>query len=77
MRATLDAVEHELEGLKTAMLTRGVIEQAKGMLMREHRVDGDEAFRMLVGLSQTSHRKLAEVAEALVREWSSGSHGSA
>jgi AmiR/NasT family two-component response regulator len=75
MQVALDAVEHELEGLRTAMLTRGVIEQAKGMLMLQRHIDADAAFRTLVELSQTSHRKLVEVAEALVREWSTGGHG--
>jgi outer membrane murein-binding lipoprotein Lpp len=72
MRSALDALEHELEGLRTAMLTRGVIEQAKGMLMLERHVDADQAFAMLVQLSQTSHRKLIDVASALVASWSAG-----
>jgi H2-forming N5,N10-methylenetetrahydromethanopterin dehydrogenase-like enzyme len=72
MQAALDAVEHEIDGLRTAMLTRGVIEQAKGMLMLERQVDSDAAFAMLVQLSQTSHRKLVDVATALVSSWSAG-----
>lgn len=70
MQEELAAVEHELDGLRTAMLTRGVIEQAKGMLMMHRHCDAEEAFAVLVQLSQTSHRKLVEVAQALVREWS-------
>jgi len=77
MRAALDAVEHELEGLRTAMSSRAVIEQAKGMLMLHHQCDDDAAFHALVKLSQTSHRKLVEVAEVLVREWSAGGYGAA
>ena len=77
MQHMLEAVEHELEGLRTAMLTRGVIEQAKGMLMMERHCDADEAFRVLVELSQTSHHKLFDVAQVLVREWAAGGHGSA
>lgn len=72
MQEQLSAVEHELEGLRTAMLTRGVIEQAKGMLMLQRHCDAEEAFAVLVELSQTSHRKLVDVAKALVREWSAG-----
>jgi hypothetical protein len=74
MQAALDVLEHELDGLRTAMLTRGVIEQAKGMLMLRRGCDADEAFNVLVELSQTSHRKLVVVAEALVREFSAGGH---
>ncbi|HET6909569.1 MAG TPA: ANTAR domain-containing protein [Mycobacteriales bacterium] len=70
MQAMLDAVEHELSGLRTAMQTRGVIEQAKGMLMHEQRCKAEEAFSVLVRLSQTSHRKLVDVAESLVATWS-------
>jgi H2-forming N5,N10-methylenetetrahydromethanopterin dehydrogenase-like enzyme len=77
MQSALNAVELEIEGLRTAMLTRGVIEQAKGMLMLRRQCEADEAFRVLVELSQTSHRKLAEVAEMLVREWAAGGHGTA
>lgn len=72
MRASLDAVEHELDGLRTAMLTRAVIEQAKGMLMCERHIDADAAFEALVSLSQTSHHKLVDVARTLVDAWSAG-----
>jgi hypothetical protein len=72
VRVALDAAEQELAGLHTAMLTRGVIEQAKGMLMLHRQCDSDTAFSMLVELSQHSHRKLVEVAQALVASWSSG-----
>jgi hypothetical protein len=69
MQTSLTALEHEIAGLRTAMQTRGVIEQAKGMLMLQRRCDADEAFDVLVHLSQTSHRKLVQVAEALVASW--------
>ena len=72
MQAVLDEVQRELEGLRVAMHTRSVIEQAKGMLMLDRHVDGDTAFDLLVGLSQRSHRKLVEVAQALVDSWSTG-----
>jgi AmiR/NasT family two-component response regulator len=74
MQAELAAVERELDGLRTAMRTRGVIEQAKGMLMMHRGCDAEEAFAVLVELSQTSHRKLVEVAQALVHEWSERGH---
>ena len=56
------------EQLQTAMASRSVIEQAKGILMGARGCTADEAFDVLVGLSQTSNRKLREVAEALVAE---------
>lgn len=54
------------EQLKTAMDSRAVIEQAKGVLMGQRRCTADEAFDILVKLSQQSNRKLREVAQALV-----------
>ena len=54
--------------LGEAMRSRATIEQAKGILMGARRCGPDEAFDILVNLSQTSHRKLREVAEALVAE---------
>lgn len=38
----------EVAGLREAMKTRAVIEQAKGMLMVAHGADADRAFEMLV-----------------------------
>lgn len=72
MQVALAGLERELAGLRTAMETRGVIEQAKGMLMLHRRCDSDAAFEVLVELSQTSHRKLVDVAGTLVAAWSSG-----
>jgi GAF domain-containing protein len=54
------------EHLQTAMKSRAVIEQAKGILMGERRCNAEEAFNILVRLSQDTNRKLREVAEALV-----------
>ena len=63
--ALADAVE-EIEGLRAAMLSRAVIEQAKGILMRDRRCTADEAFRMLVSTSNRSNRKLRDVAAEVV-----------
>jgi GAF domain-containing protein len=54
------------EQLQTAMESRAVIEQAKGVLMGQRHCTADEAFDILVKLSQQSNRKLREVAQALV-----------
>jgi AmiR/NasT family two-component response regulator len=65
----------ELEGLKTAMATRAVIEQAKGMVMLQRKCDADAAFAELVALSQANHCKLYEIARALVAAWSEVERG--
>ena len=58
---------HQLsQDLATAMKSRAVIEQAKGILMGAQRCSSDEAFQILVRVSQRENRKLREVAEDLV-----------
>jgi AmiR/NasT family two-component response regulator len=54
------------EQMKQAMATRAVIEQAKGIIMRDRSCSADEAFDALVHLSQESHLKLRDVARRLV-----------
>jgi len=54
--------------MQRAMESRAVIEQAKGILMAQRHCSADEAFEVLVRLSQETHRKLRELAEALVAQ---------
>ncbi len=58
--------EEDLAGLRTAMDTRAVIEQAKGMIMVTLKVDAEAAFEVLVRRSQTSHVKLSDIAQEIV-----------
>jgi AmiR/NasT family two-component response regulator len=53
--------------LESALRSRPVIEQAKGMLMLVHRCDEDRAFRVLIAVSQSSNRKLRDIATEVVR----------
>jgi GAF domain-containing protein len=52
--------------MEIAMRSRAVIEQAKGIIMRDRRCSADEAFTVLTKLSQRSNRKLRDVAVALI-----------
>jgi GAF domain-containing protein len=52
--------------LEEAMSTRGVIEQAKGILIARQGCSADQAFQLLVQVSQRSHIKLHDVARDLV-----------
>ena len=54
---------HSLQG---AFGRRAVIEQAKGILMARHAVNGERAFEMLRSHSQHNGRKVVDVAEAVV-----------
>jgi AmiR/NasT family two-component response regulator len=56
----------EYHSLQGAFGRRATIEQAKGILMARHAIDGDKAFEMLRQHSQNNGRKLAEVATAVV-----------
>jgi AmiR/NasT family two-component response regulator len=56
----------EYHSLQGAFGRRAVIEQAKGILMERHAVDGDRAFEMLREHSQHGGRKLADVAASIV-----------
>ncbi|MCE3552441.1 ANTAR domain-containing protein [Pseudonocardia sp. RS11V-5] len=52
--------------LETALRSRPAIEQAKGMIMVVHRCDDEQAFRVLIAVSQSCNRKLREVAAEIV-----------
>ncbi|MDX3193966.1 GAF and ANTAR domain-containing protein [Streptomyces sp. MN03-5084-2B] len=63
-----DTADH----LRTALTSRAVIDQAKGMLMAIRQVDADDAFALLVEQSQRENVKLREVAERFVARVVSG-----
>ena len=53
-------------GLARSVATRQLIGQAQGILMERHKVTADQAFAMLVQVSQHSNTKLRDIAERLV-----------
>jgi AmiR/NasT family two-component response regulator len=61
-----DATATLAQHLQAAMVSRAVIEQAKGVIMGERHCSADEAFRILTKLSQDTNRKVREVAAAVV-----------
>ena len=50
---------------RTAMDTRDLIGQAKGILMERYRLTPDQAFSLLVRVSQHTHVKVRDLAEQL------------
>jgi response regulator NasT len=56
----------EYQSLQGAFGRRATIEQAKGILMARHSIDGEHAFDMLRTHSQHNGRKLVDVAQAIV-----------
>jgi GAF domain-containing protein len=51
---------------RSALASRDIIGQAKGVVMERFNIDAVEAFELLTRLSQESNRKLIELAEALI-----------
>lgn len=54
------------EGLRQAMASRAVIEQAKGVIMASMGCGGETAFTVLRQQSQAENRKLREIAQEIV-----------
>jgi len=52
--------------LQTALDSRGVIDQAKGILMERYRLTADQAFQALTRVSMETNTKVRDVAERLV-----------
>jgi GAF domain-containing protein len=57
----------DLIQLRTMMMSRALIEQAKGILMERHKIKEDEAFTILTHTSQRTNTKLRDVAAELVQ----------
>jgi GAF domain-containing protein len=55
------------DNLRAALETRGVIDQAKGILMGRHKLTADQAFQVLAQMSMKANRKLHSIADDLVR----------
>ncbi|WP_110183084.1 ANTAR domain-containing protein [Nocardioides solisilvae] len=56
----------EVSQLREALTSRATIEQAKGLVMADRGCTPDEAFKVLVKLSNDTNVRVAEVARALV-----------
>ena len=54
------------EHLRTALDSRAVIDQAKGILMERHRMSADQAFQALATVSMESNTRVRDIAERFV-----------
>jgi GAF domain-containing protein len=54
------------DNLETALQSRAVIDQAKGILMERHKITADQAFQVLASASMRTNTKLRDIAEQLV-----------
>src|SRR5947209_711027 len=64
--ARVQRLEAEVDGLRRAMRSRAVIEQAKGFLSAALNCSLDEAFGHLARLSQHENLRVAEVAARII-----------
>jgi AmiR/NasT family two-component response regulator len=62
----LDRLRHTAEQLQTALDSRIVIEQAKGLVAGERGITLDEAFEVLRGHARSRNASLRSVSEAVV-----------
>jgi AmiR/NasT family two-component response regulator len=68
LEAALRKCVAHAEGIETALQSRDVIGQAKGILMERGHVDAQAAFSELVAMSQTLNEKLRDVAQRIATE---------
>ncbi|NUT36117.1 MAG: ANTAR domain-containing protein, partial [Hamadaea sp.] len=64
--ARVQRLENEMAGLRRAMRTRAVIEQAKGILAARQGCDPETAFTQLSRRSQDTNTPLVDVAADVV-----------
>ncbi|BFP57070.1 ANTAR domain-containing protein [Streptomyces griseus] len=65
----IDALRSELEGLRTALRSRPVIDIARGILIASTPCTSEQAWQILVDASQDGNIKLREIARQLVESF--------
>ncbi|PJE93993.1 histidine kinase [Streptomyces carminius] len=63
----LGELRAEVDQLRRALRSRAVIDQAVGIVQAERRCGPEDAFQILVNISQRTNVKLRDIAAALVR----------
>lgn len=67
-----EEIRRTQEQLETALTSRAVIDQAKGMIMVTLKCDADQAFAHLVRMSSTRNEKVRDMARRMVDDVVSG-----
>ena len=67
-RDELEALEREVDGLKTALGSRTIIGKAMGVIIEREGVNETEAFEILKTMSQHTNVRLRDVAAKLAEE---------
>jgi AmiR/NasT family two-component response regulator len=62
----IELMSTELESARSALAERKLIEQAKGLLMRSHKLSEQDAYTLLRQTAMNRNKRIFEVAAALV-----------
>lgn len=62
----VEELKEQVEDLKETLETRKIIEKAKGVLMKSHRLTEPEAFRKMQKLAMDKRKSLRQIAEAIL-----------
>jgi len=60
------SLHQEVDDLRDALMTRKLVERAKGILMRRLGLSEEDAFRRMQRRSQSENKRLGEIAEAII-----------
>ncbi|NAW55756.1 ANTAR domain-containing protein, partial [Vibrio sp. V41_P2S12T139] len=66
VRAKFESMQSEIESLTHKIEERKLVEKAKGLLMKMHSVDEDQAYKALRNSAMQSSQTLAQVAKNLI-----------
>ncbi|MDA0134298.1 ANTAR domain-containing protein [Vibrio harveyi] len=66
VRAKFESMQSEIELLTNKIEERKLVEKAKGLLMKMHSVDEDQAYKALRNSAMQSSQTLAQVAKNLI-----------
>lgn len=67
LRSSVVKLEQKIDGLETRLEERKLIEKAKGMLMKLHQVDEQQAYQAMRKSAMQSSQPLGEVARNLLQ----------
>jgi AmiR/NasT family two-component response regulator len=56
----------ETKVIQEELETRKFVEKAKGILMKEHNLNENEAYRMIQKYSMDSRKSMRQIAEAII-----------
>jgi response regulator NasT len=59
-------IQDELESVRSALQQRKIIEKAKGIIMKQRKLDEDNAYKTIRKLAMDHNKKIAEVAGQIV-----------